>query len=111
MKTLKLAFAVVAMVASVSTFAQEEKKQKPSPEKAFKRFDANEDGKITKDELEGKKILNRFDKLDKDSDGSISLEEFTAAMSKGKGKGKGDKPKKVKEQHSDDMDDNDGGEE
>lgn len=110
MKTLKLTFATIAVMASATSFAQEAK-QKPSPEKMFKNLDKDKDGKITKEELEGKKILNRFDKIDKDANGTISLEELTNAMNKqGKGKkAEGDKPKKAKPAH--DEDENEDGEE
>ncbi|WP_010135741.1 EF-hand domain-containing protein [Ochrovirga pacifica] len=77
MKTQKTivyaAFAAIVLSAG-SIMAQE--KQKPSPEQVFKKFDKNKDGKLTKEELEGKKILERFDKIDKDKNGTISLEEF-----------------------------------
>ncbi|MEZ6045025.1 MAG: hypothetical protein R3C11_05485 [Planctomycetaceae bacterium] len=47
----------------------------------FGRFDKNEDGKISLEELpEGMK--ERFSKLDKDADGSISKEEFKPPMRK-----------------------------
>lgn len=77
MKTQKtIVYAVFTAIAlsAGSTMAQE--KEKPSPEKIFKKLDKNKDGKITKEELEGKKILARFDKIDKDNNGIISLEEF-----------------------------------
>ncbi|NIJ46421.1 Ca2+-binding EF-hand superfamily protein [Wenyingzhuangia heitensis] len=99
----------ICLFATVSAFSQEQK-PKPSPEKMFKKFDTNKDGKITKEELEGKKIANRFDKIDKDGNGAISLEELTNSINK-QGKGNGDKPKKAKPAHNHDEDDNDGGEE
>ncbi|WP_139957849.1 EF-hand domain-containing protein [Flavicella sediminum] len=108
MKALKLTLATIAIMTSVSSFSQQEK-PKPSPEKIFKKFDKNEDGAITKDELEGKKILARFEKIDKDSNGSISLEEFKKSMNKVKGKGKaeGAKPKKKKVVEEEDNDGDD----
>ncbi|NJB83748.1 EF-hand domain-containing protein [Wenyingzhuangia aestuarii] len=106
----------ICLFATVGSFAQEAK-PKPSPEKMFKNFDKNKDGKVTKEELEGKKILNRFDKIDASGDGVITLEELTNAMNKkGKGKGKGEgkaKKEKPAHNHNEDTDneDNDGGEE
>ena len=85
---------VICLAATFGSVAQE-KKQKMSPDKMFAKFDSNEDGELTKEELEGKKILARFDKLDQDADGSITLEEFKSGMKK-KGKGKGKKGKKGK---------------
>jgi len=57
------------------------------PTAAFKRMDADSDGKISKDEyLKGPraaqdptKAAERFAKMDKDSDGFVTLEEFKAA--------------------------------
>ena len=105
MKTQKITViaSVICLAATFGSVAQEKKKkQKMSPEKMFAKFDTNEDGEITKDELEGKKLLARFDKIDKDADGSITLEELKNGM-----KGKGKKGKKKKKQD----DSNDGGEE
>jgi len=57
-------------------------KPKKDPEVAFKKLDTNSDGKVSKDEYKAKakdaeKADKAFAKLDKNSDGFLSLEEFT----------------------------------
>ena len=48
-------------------------------EAAFTRADANADGKLSRDEAQRlPAIALRFDELDKDRDGFLSLEEFAA---------------------------------
>jgi ABC-type transporter MlaC component len=50
---------------------------------AFKRTDANQDGKLSRDEAARlPAIAARFDELDKDKDGALSLEEFMAGYMK-----------------------------
>lgn len=114
MKTQKVTViaSAICLFAVFGSFAQE-KKKKQTPEQIFEKFDKNEDGEITKEELEGKKFLNRFDKLDQDENGAITLEELKKGMKK---KGKGKKAKKEKpvsdESPEADFDENeDGGEE
>jgi hypothetical protein len=46
---------------------------------AFKRADANQDGKLSKEEAARMPaIAAKFDELDKDKDGSLSMAEFMA---------------------------------
>lgn len=53
-------------------------------EAAFAKADANGDGKITKDEAaKMPEIAAKFDMLDTDKDGSLSLAEFAAAYKAG----------------------------
>src|SRR3954463_12927561 len=60
--------------------------KKADPEAAFKKIDANSDGKISLDEFKagpmGKKDPAKaeeiFKKKDKNNDGSLTLEEFSA---------------------------------
>jgi Ca2+-binding EF-hand superfamily protein len=66
-----------------------EAKPKADPEAAFKKKDANGDGKISKDEFVGKKdgeaktkAEASFTAKDTDKDGSLSKEEFTATHAK-----------------------------
>lgn len=59
-------------------------KPKKDPEVVFKKLDKNSDGKLSKEEFsaagkDAAKADKAFAKLDKDGDGSISLEEFKAA--------------------------------
>lgn len=56
-------------------------KPKRDPEAAFKKLDKNGDGKVSKEEFTAKakdaaKAEKAFAKLDKNGDGSLSLEEF-----------------------------------
>ena len=69
-----------------------EKPKKPNTEKAFKKKDKDGDGFLSKEEFtanakDATKAGTAFDKKDKDSDGKLTKEEF-AAGGKGKGKGK-----------------------
>ncbi|WP_010135841.1 EF-hand domain-containing protein [Ochrovirga pacifica] len=84
MKSQKITIiaSAICLVTSVTCLSQE--KEKPSPEKWFKNLDKNKDGELSKKELEGKKIENKFDLIDKDKNGTITLEEFLAFAQKGK---------------------------
>jgi len=66
--------------------APEQKKR--SPEDVFKRLDKDSNGKVSFDEFKGKKDETKaraaFDKKDKDKDGNLTLEEFKAQPKKKK---------------------------
>lgn len=49
------------------------------PEAMFAERDADEDGKLTGDEISGR-MADRVEEIDSDSDGSISKEEFMTAI-------------------------------
>lgn len=50
---------------------------------AFKRADANQDGKLSKEEAARMPaIAAKFDDLDKDKDGMLSMDEFIAGYAK-----------------------------
>ena len=51
-----------------------------TPEAIFKRFDTNEDGSISADELEGNANADRIKGMDKDGDDAVSMEEFTTGL-------------------------------
>ncbi|WP_310461888.1 EF-hand domain-containing protein [Sphaerotilus sp.] len=54
-----------------------------TPESAFKRADANADNKLSKEEAARMPaIAAKFNELDKDKDGSLSMEEFMAGNPK-----------------------------
>lgn len=78
---------IATLLALASPFALAEekkgKKEKPSPEEAFKKLDTNGDGKLSEEEFvtgkkDAEKAKAQFKSLDKDSDGSLTLEEFSA---------------------------------
>ena len=49
-------------------------------ESFFNGRDANKDGKLTVDELEGNPMANRFAEIDKDGDESLSMDEFRTGL-------------------------------
>ncbi len=65
-----------------SSFAQGQRgggqKERPTFAELIKEMDANEDGKLSKDEIKGR-LKKEFDKIDTDEDGFISEEEFDEA--------------------------------
>ena len=79
-KTVVLVFGMT-LCASIS-FAQsqnrKERKEPPTFEELIKKMDANEDGKLSKDEIKGP-LKNDFAKVDTDEDGYITEEEFAEA--------------------------------
>lgn len=72
----------MALFFSNSTFAQsqnrQERKKPPTFKELIKEMDANEDGKLSKDELKGP-LKDNFAKVDTDEDGYITEEEFKKA--------------------------------
>ena len=86
MNSNKIKSAVVvfgmALLCSTSSFAQGqrggEQKERPTFAKLITEMDANEDGKLAKDELKGP-LKENFAKIDTDEDGFISEEEFDKA--------------------------------
>ncbi|GAA3597783.1 EF-hand domain-containing protein [Flavivirga amylovorans] len=80
----------LGLFTSLSAFAQ---KGNSTPEKIFKKLDANKDEYLTMVELEGKGISKQFKKIDTDEDEQISLEEFKAFKAKNAEKAKKKKNK------------------
>ncbi|WP_276167908.1 EF-hand domain-containing protein [Zobellia alginiliquefaciens] len=73
-----IATAVLGLATIQTGYAQEDRKEPPSATELMEKMDANEDGKLSKDELKGP-IKNDFDTIDKDEDGFLSLEELENA--------------------------------
>jgi Ca2+-binding EF-hand superfamily protein len=79
------AFAVMAQTSTPSgTDAGASVKASASARAAFAKADANHDGKLSKDEAAAlPELSGKFDQLDKDKKGYLTLEEF-ASVSKTK---------------------------
>lgn len=112
MKTKSVLFPLVAVLAGCfSVLRAEDPPQPPpggprgNPEEFFKRMDANNDGKITKEEFLAfakKEAEERFKQMDTSGDGKMDKKEIAAAVEKMKEhmnpdgktgpKGKGQKP-------------------
>jgi len=87
-KTIVLVFGLTVCMSN-SSFAQSQDRQQKTPptfSELVKEMDANEDGKLSEDELKGP-LKDNFDKIDTDEDGFITEEEFDKAP-KPKGRGK-----------------------
>ncbi len=80
-KTAVLAFGTI-VVMSISSFGQsqnrQDRKKPPTFSELLEKMDANEDGKLSKDELKGP-LKDNFAKVDSDEDGFITEEEFKKA--------------------------------
>ena len=72
----------IALLTSAIGNAQENtdrEKGRPGPEKIMERLDADEDGKLSKEEASKAKrgrLAEKFDEIDTNSDGFIDLDEF-----------------------------------
>lgn len=104
MKTITSILTVLAMGTVFATAADEKKpagakpeaaaaaapaKPKRDPAEVFKKMDSNSDGKVSAEEFKAKakdaaKADEMFGKKDKDGDKSLSLEEFSAQGKKKK---------------------------
>lgn len=63
----------------------------PNPEAMLKRFDKNNDGKLSEDEV-NENLKKRFAKIDTNADGAIDLAELEAMLDKRAQKQPGPKP-------------------
>lgn len=76
-------FGAAALAQTAATPAPDAK-ARMAVEAAFTRADANGDGRISKDEAaKMPDIAARFDTLDKDKDGTLTLAEFAAGYKAG----------------------------
>jgi len=74
-----IAVTLAMPLASAPAVAQAVAQASAAAEAAFKRADANGDGKLSKEEAARlPAIAARFDELDRDKDGFLSLAEFAA---------------------------------
>ncbi len=86
-KTTRTLVAITAATWALGAAAQQPPAQ-PAPRPtvaspdlmaAFKKADANSDGRITRDEADKVSgLVERFDTLDKNKDGALDLAEFTS---------------------------------
>ena len=80
-KTIVLVFGLTLFM-SASSFAQSENKQErkepPTFAQLLEKMDANEDGKLSKEEVKGP-LKDDFDTVDADEDGFITEEELENA--------------------------------
>lgn len=85
-RATSLLFALILSLGlSGFALAQDDSSPAPKGEKAFKMYDANGDGKITKEEYVAaaqKRAEARFAKLDKDNKGYLTKDDFMAAREK-----------------------------
>lgn len=57
---------------------RQERRTPPTFKQLIKEMDANEDGKLSKDEIKGR-LKDDFEKVDTDEDGFITAKEFAKA--------------------------------
>jgi Ca2+-binding EF-hand superfamily protein len=81
MRTLILAASAAAMLASAGAAAAQQPQQMPAPADIIKQWDKDGDGAVSKDEwVAAGRPAERFDVVDTNKDGKISVEELAAAM-------------------------------
>lgn len=90
MKKLVLSLAVFALLISCkstqettnsnpsSERSNQQKGERPNPEEMFTKMDANSDGKLSKEEVQGP-LKEKFSEIDANQDGYLSKEELKKA--------------------------------
>ncbi len=80
MRTLILAATAAALLASAGAAAAQQQ-QMPAPADIIKQWDKDGDGAVSKEGwIAAGRPAERFDAVDANKDGKISVEELTAAM-------------------------------
>lgn len=82
-RTLLVALASITTLAAGVALAQDAPRQMPAPEDIFKRWDTNGDGVVDKAEWTAAgRPEERFAMVDANNDGKITLDELKAALEK-----------------------------
>ncbi|MFB9053660.1 EF-hand domain-containing protein [Formosa undariae] len=81
---LGIAFVSICSVQSMSAQDKGDRKEPPIAEELIQKMDANEDGKLSEDEIKGP-LKEHFSDIDTDEDGFLTLKELKEAP-KPKGK-------------------------
>ena len=82
-KHIIIGTAALAVLVPTAALAQDDARDNNRGQKRFEKLDANKDGQISLEEMLGV-TAERFAAADADKDGEISLEEMTAQMQKRK---------------------------
>lgn len=73
----------ISLLATATTFAQEEKKSKLPADRFIEKLDTNKDHKLSKEELkEHKRMAAKFEEIDTNNDNFISEDEVTSVLKK-----------------------------
>lgn len=76
--TLAIGIFSMPMISQAQTEGHKPQKKRPEPKELIKKMDANEDGKLSNDEVKGP-LKENFQKVDSNKDGYITEEELIAA--------------------------------
>lgn len=93
--------ALVALIIPAAVQAQARGNPGQSPARGtgavniLERFDANQNGSLSKDEVRGR-LANNFEAIDADGDGELNTSELTAARERGR-QGMKDKANRIKD--------------
>ncbi|MFK7738687.1 MAG: hypothetical protein AB8H80_00080 [Planctomycetota bacterium] len=82
-------FLLAALAGAVLAGLAQAQRGGRDPASMLSRFDANKDGKLTKDEVQNERMWRRLATADKNGDGTINQEELEAMPQRGRGRGRG----------------------